>query len=371
MEQRLNKVTTKSRYSLGSTTLPRTTEETDSDTESDIELRIQKRHDNATNEKERRKLKKALSNQQKTAEKNRAQRGNDMRVPATTSTVIQQPSLDRSRAEDFVNVTKNNVVSNDTLAFDNEEDGTIVRSLNRGGKPKLSSHSGSNGEIPAAQNARQYRATVYPTGPDRSIGEELTRGPERTLGNRGSLAPTNSQGIRPTSQILAPPTEASPTDRSTVQSRGSYTAEPNYWNVREEEERRLVGKLYRSNRDVEAEREATRSYDNSVRIAELFKEKMKETDAYCSELEHGKASAERKLVMSRRRNEQELLEMSRRTVDLQDECASLKDEIAKRELKEQILLRENRSRTGVTFNEEVEEHSAGPSIIYDGTVQGK
>ena len=101
---------------------------------------------------------------------------------------------------------------------------------------------------------------------------------------------------------------------------------------------------------------------------------MEETEAYCFELEYEKSSVEqllktreKELVMSLRRNEHEMSEWSRRTADLQDENASLKDEISKRDVFEQTLLRENKNKTGVAFSEEVREHLAGPSVINDGT----
>ena len=118
-------------------------------------------------------------------------------------------------------------------------------------------------------------------------------------------------------------------------------------------------------------------YNSPSGISEVvndYRSKMRETEAYCSELERKNDNVEqilkaknKELEMSLRRNENEMSEWSLRTADLRDENASLKNEISKRDVFEQTLLRENKNKTGVAFSEEVREHLAGPSVINDGT----
>ena len=101
--------------------------------------------------------------------------------------------------------------------------------------------------------------------------------------------PTHNQTSRRTAEELPPLTEASPAERGPAQSRGSgvtnFTVDPKYCGTGGDNERRLINKLYQSSRDVEAEREAKRNLDHSLRMAELMKLKMSERDEYCSELE--------------------------------------------------------------------------------------
>ena len=61
---------------------------TDVDTDSDFESGLQMKLDNATNKKERKKISKALTKQQKTAEKQRPYKGGDRHEQPLTSTVI-------------------------------------------------------------------------------------------------------------------------------------------------------------------------------------------------------------------------------------------------------------------------------------------
>ena len=95
--------------------------------------------ENAVNKMERKKLQKALNRQQKTAEKNKPQREKEIYGPPLTSTVNQhhRSGVVKCREEAFENASRIDVTNNDTLAFDKEDDDTVVVNRNHAGTPKL------------------------------------------------------------------------------------------------------------------------------------------------------------------------------------------------------------------------------------------
>ena len=106
-----------------------------------------------------------------------------------------------------------------------------------------------------------------------------------------------------------------------------------------EKERAMIDNLSQKSRDDGAEREARINLENTTKMAELVRLKMKETRAYCSELEYDKSSVEqmlrkreKELVMTLRRNKDEVSEWSRRTADLQDGNERLQNGITKRDV---------------------------------------